>query len=96
MEEEEDHEKDIEEEDKEKEEYEVQVSAKKTIQVGEKQIPVGSTLGPKELKKKICFKFTTRRPMREEELVQIKGEIVATRPPKRVHIKGGADKGFLS
>ena len=60
-----------EEEDDEDEGTKVQSPMKKTIIVGDKQIPVGSTprLEPKE---KIRFKFTTKRP-REEELSQIKG-----------------------
>ena len=53
--------------------------------MGEKQILVGSTLGL-DPQRKICFKFTTRRP-REEELAQIKGEIAAKQPPKRVCIQ---------
>ena len=50
--------------------------------MGEKQILVGYTprLDPQ---RKISFKFTTKRP-REEELVQIKGEIVAKQSQKRV------------
>ena len=72
------------EEDDEEEEIEVQSSMKKTIPVGDKQIPVGSTPEP-ELKKKIRFKFIARRP-HEEKLAQIKGEILANQPPKRICI----------
>ena len=74
------------EEDSEEEEFEVQSLAKKTIQVGEKQIPFGSTLSL-EPKKKLCFKFTTRKSTRIEELAQIKGEIAAKQPQKRVCIR---------
>ena len=38
-------------------------------------------------RKKLSFKFTARRPTREEELVQIKGEIAAKRPQKGVCIR---------
>ena len=66
--EEEGNKEDIEEEGSEKEESKGQVMVKKTIQVEEKQIPVGSTLGLEEPKNKLQFKFTTKRPTREEEL----------------------------
>ena len=55
--------------------------------MGQKHIPLGSNPGPKEQKRKLRFKFTTRRPTREEELAQIKGEIAAKQPQKRVCIR---------
>ena len=73
------------EEDDEEEEIEVQSPVKITIMVGDKQILEGSTIGS-EPKKNIRFKFTTKRPQ-EEELAQIKGEIIAKQPPKRVCIR---------
>ena len=66
----------------EEEEQEVQIPTHKTITVGEKQIPVGSTLGPQPLKKLRC-KFATKRA-REEEIEQIKKEITTKQPPNRV------------
>ena len=68
--------------DNEEEEMELQSLVKRTIKVGNKQIPMGSTPRP-ESKRKICFKFTTRR-LREEELAQIKGEIAAKQDRKSV------------
>ena len=38
-------------------------------------------------KNKLRFKFTTKRPIREEDLVQIKGEIAARKPQKRLCIR---------
>ena len=53
-------------EESKNEESEEHEQAQKTIQVGQKQIPIGSTPGPEEPKRKLRFKFTTRRPTREE------------------------------
>ena len=71
-----------EEEDDGEEELEARVPTQKTITVGEKQIPMGSTLGPEPVRK-IKVKFTTQRT-REEEIEQIKEEISKKQPPKRV------------
>ena len=84
-EEEESHKEDT-EESKNKESKE-QEQAQKTIQVGQKQIPIGSTPGPEEPKRKLRVKLATKRPAREEELAQIKEEIVAKQPQKRVCIR---------
>ena len=54
--------------------------------MGQKHIPIGSTPGPKEPKRKLCVKLTTKRPTREEELAQIKEEIAAKQPQKQVCI----------
>ena len=48
---------------------------------------VGFTPGPEEPKRKLRVKLTTKRPTREEELAQIKEEIAAKQPPKRVCIQ---------
>ena len=55
--------------------------------MGQKQIPIGSIPGPEEPKRKLRVKLTTKRPTREEELAQIKEEIVAKQPQKRVRIR---------
>ena len=78
---------DSEEESSEKEKFEERVQVKKTIQVGQKHIPIGSTPGPEEPKRKLRVKLTTKMPTREEELVQIKEEIAAKHPQKRVCIR---------
>ena len=84
-EEEESHKEDTEE--SKNEESEEQEQAQKTIQVGQKQIPIGSTPGPEEPKRKLRVKLATKRPAREEELAQIKEEIAAKQPQKRVCIR---------
>ena len=50
--------------DEEEEESKVWPEVQKTITVGEKQIPVGSTPRPQPIKK-IRFKLTTKRPREE-------------------------------